>query len=244
MSEPRPAGRLELRWQHVAPAVVLLALAGAWFAWWAWSSRDAEPPAAAEPVEALPPPPEEPSGPPEPEAGPIDFPTVPVTLYWPLADGGGLRPVEAEVFATQRLSDRLKQVVELLARGPSAPAPPAPGEEPGTPAEEPETRDRPELAAPLPPGTLTRAVFLDDAGTAYVSLSEQLISGAPGGSAWELAAVYSVVNSLVRSFPEVERVQLLVEGRDVESIGGHLDARRPFSFNERVLAPEEAGGGP
>lgn len=238
MSREQPAGRLVLRWHHVAPLVLALVLAGSWAAWRAWTDRPVE----NATVEPTPPPPEEPPGPPEPQAEAIDFPTVPVTLYWPSADGRGLLAREAEVFATQRPIDRLKQVVELLTRGPEAAKSPdaAPPEE--EPKEAPggdEAAANSELAAPLPEGTRLRAVFLGDDGTAYVSLSQELTSGAPGGSAWELSAVYSIVNSLVSSFPEVERVQLLVEGRDVESIGGHLDARRPFSFNERVVVQEE-----
>ena len=49
--------------------------------------------------------------------------------------------------------------------------------------------------------------------------------------------MHSVVNSLVRSLPEIERVKLLVEGREVETIGGHVDARHPLPFNDRLSVP-------
>jgi hypothetical protein len=41
--------------------------------------------------------------------------------------------------------------------------------------------------------------------------------------------VYSVVNSLALNFPEVKRVQFLVEGKEIETITGHLSLIRPLS---------------
>ena len=246
-----PAARLVLRWHHVAPAVLALALLGAWAAWRALQSRPELEPAASPDPPSL-----DGSVLSEDELRTAsaelvaDFPRVSVTLYWPRADGGGLVARKAEIFATQRTTDRAKQVVELLARGPAAPVPAsgAPDEgspDPSSPAVTEGTDEADgnvELTSPLPAGTLVRAAFVDESGIAYISLSEQVVSGAPGGSSWELSAVYSIVNSLVRSLPEVKRVQLLVEGQEVESIGGHLDATRPFSFSESVLAP--SGGAP
>jgi spore germination protein GerM len=220
----------------VAPAVLALVLLGAWAAWSARESRPTRAPESAlqgEPEAVI-----EPFLPPGAVQGgeAIDFPRQAVTLYWPRADGSGLEAVEAEIFATQRVTDRAKQVVELLLRGPTVEAADEdPGEEPEAGAE------GPEFIPPLPSGTSLRAAFVGDDGTAYVSLSSELTKGPAGGSRRELAAVYSVVNSLVQSLPEIERVQFLVEGREIESVGGHLDARFPFAFSERVLAlpPQE-----
>lgn len=240
------SAKLVVRWYHVAPAVLALVLLGAWGAWRALDSRsaeDGEPQAHALPDTA---PELEPVLPPGAMEGDeaLDFPRQSVTLFWPRADGRGLQAVDAEIFATQRIADRAKQVVELLLRGPIAEAPADPGQEAQgqAPPAEPAKPAKPEFLAPLPANTRLRAAFIDKHGTAHVSFSSELAKGASGGTARELAATYSVVNSLVRSLPEVERVQFLVEGREIESIGGHLDARFPFAFNERVLAPKPKGG--
>jgi spore germination protein GerM len=240
----RPAARLVLRWYHVAPVVLALGLLAAWAVSRAWTGR--EPPVSA-PLETVEPsaPAAEPARGPDPTAtDPLDFPKQPVTLYWPRADGAGLVATEAEIFATQQVTDRAKQVIGLLLRGPEA------DEDSTGPASADESQQQApgddqvpageELLSPLPPGTALRSAFVDDAGTGWFSFSEELVRGAPGGSSWELQAAHAVVNSLTRSLPEIRRVRLLVEGREVETLSGHLDLRHPLGFNERVLAPEEA----
>jgi len=224
-----------IRWYHVAPAVLAVVLMAAWAAWRALESRGSAP---VESTEFAAPEPElEPILPPgvSEASEAIDFPRQAVTLFWPRADGSGLMAVEAEIFATQRVTDRAKQVVELLLRGP-VPSPPdeTAGEDAAAAADH---GAEPEFLAPLPEGTRLRAAFVDESGTAYVSLSSELTRGGLAGTRRELAATYSVVNSLVTSLPEISSVQFLVEGREVESIGGHLDARFPLSFNDSVLAP-------
>lgn len=62
---------------------------------------------------------------------------------------------------------------------------------------------------------------------ATVSLSQELVDNHPGGSAGELLTVYSIVETLTQ-LPEVERVQLLVAGRRVETLVGHLAIDRPL----------------
>lgn len=236
--------KLVVRWYHVAPAVLALVLLGSWAAWRASESRHADPKETAagfEPEAEL-----EPLLPPISVEGSdsIDFPRQAVTLFWPRADGRGLQAVDAEIFATQRVTDRAKQVVELLLRGPDPPDSPAAaeGSEDAAAAEGSGPDAGPEFLAPLPPGTSLRAAFIGADGTAYISLSSELTKGSAGGTDRELSAVYSLVNSLVRSLPEVDRVQFLVEGREIETVGGHLDARFPFAFNERVLAPPAQQG--
>ncbi len=231
---------LVVRWYHVAPAVLAVVLMGAWAAWRALESRESAP---AESTEFAGPEPErEPLLPPgvSDASEAVDFPRQMVSLFWPRADGSGLMAVEAEIFATQRVTDRAKQIVELLLRGPvpAATDEVSDDEEPAADAPDQE----PQFLAPLPVGTRLRAAFVDGGGTAYVSLSSELTQGGLAGSTRELAAAYSVVNSLVRSLPEINSVQFLVEGREVESIGGHLDARFPLVFNDAVVAlpPEES----
>jgi germination protein M len=57
-----------------------------------------------------------------------------------------------------------------------------------------------------------------------------------GGSTGELLTVYSIVNSLAHNLDGIERVQLLVEGEEMESLAGHLDLKEPLSPNLRWSA--------
>jgi spore germination protein GerM len=73
-----------------------------------------------------------------------------------------------------------------------------------------------------------RELFIDDQGTAYIDFSEALSQTHPGGPWAEMLTLRSIVQTLVANVPEIKRVQILVEGREVETLAGHLDIRRPF----------------
>lgn len=59
-------------------------------------------------------------------------------------------------------------------------------------------------------------------GTLTLNFSKELIGKFAGGSDEE-AALVNAISSTAGSFPNVERVQILVEGKPVESLGGHID---------------------
>ena len=73
-----------------------------------------------------------------------------------------------------------------------------------------------------------REVFIDDQGTAYVDFSEALSQPHPGGPWAEMLTLRSIMQTLVANVPEIKRLQILVEGREVETLAGHLDIRRPL----------------
>jgi spore germination protein GerM len=73
-----------------------------------------------------------------------------------------------------------------------------------------------------------REVFIDDQGTAYVDFSEALSRTHPGGTWAEMLTLRSIIQTLVANVPEIKRVQILIEGREVETLAGHMDIRRPL----------------
>jgi spore germination protein GerM len=73
-----------------------------------------------------------------------------------------------------------------------------------------------------------REVFIDDQGTAYVDFSEALSQTHPGGLWAEMLTLRSIMQTLVANVPEIKRVQILIEGREVETLAGHIDIRRPL----------------
>jgi len=84
------------------------------------------------------------------------------------------------------------------------------------------------LVSAIPAGTTVRAVFLTDAREAYVDLGGAVVSGHSGGALDEALAVYAIVNVLTVNLPEVTTVQILIEGREVDSLRGHIDLRSPL----------------
>ena len=91
------------------------------------------------------------------------------------------------------------------------------------------------VAAPLvsavPPGTTIRTVFVADDGSAYIDLSRQVAAAHGGGTLDELLTVYSLVNALTANLPAVTAVQVLVDGKEVDTLAGHVDLRRPLAGN-------------
>lgn len=85
----------------------------------------------------------------------------------------------------------------------------------------------------MPPGTALRAVFLTPNGDAYVDLSQEATGAHTGGSLDELFSVYTIVNLLTSNLPAVTRVQILVDGKEVDSLAGHIDLRHPLPRSDR-----------
>ena len=87
------------------------------------------------------------------------------------------------------------------------------------------------LVSAIPPGTTLRAVFITKSGDAYVDLSREARVGHPGGTVDELLTVYTIVNALTVNLPAVTAVQVLVDGKEVDTLSGHVDLRRPLAKN-------------
>lgn len=74
-----------------------------------------------------------------------------------------------------------------------------------------------------------RELYLDGSGTAYLDLM-------PGtqkdvrASAWdEQLAIYALVNTLLHNFEEIKQVILLIDGREAQTLAGHMDLTRTFT---------------
>ena len=83
----------------------------------------------------------------------------------------------------------------------------------------------------VPPGTTLRALFLTDRGVAFVDLSREVAAAHTGGTDSELLTVYTIVNALTMNLPAITTVQVLVDGKEVETLAGHVDLRRPLARN-------------
>lgn len=71
-------------------------------------------------------------------------------------------------------------------------------------------------------------------GTASVSFSKELSKNFVGGSTGEEMLVGSIVNTLTE-FPEVKRVKILIDGKSVESLSGHMDLTQPLTRMKNLL---------
>ena len=62
-----------------------------------------------------------------------------------------------------------------------------------------------------------------------------LVSHGWPGSVSELLTIYTIVNALTVNLPTIKSVQLLVEGKEVDTLAGHIDLRQPIAQNPDLI---------
>ena len=87
----------------------------------------------------------------------------------------------------------------------------------------------------VPPGTILRAFYITERGDAFVDLSPEASTMHPGGSTNELLTVYAIVNAVTANLSSVERVQILIDGKQADTLAGHVDLRRPFERDTSLV---------
>jgi spore germination protein GerM len=141
-----------------------------------------------------------PQGPPSAER------KITATLFFITEDGLSLQPVQREVPFGDPISEQARRIVE--AQIAAAPAP---------------------LATAIPDGTKLRALYVTERGDAFVDLTREVTAKHTGGSLDELFTVYSIVNALTVNLPAIVRVQILIDGKEADTLAGHVDLRHPLT---------------
>ncbi len=85
----------------------------------------------------------------------------------------------------------------------------------------------------IPQTTKVNALYVSDR-IAYIDFSSEIIEDHPGGSTGELLTIYSIVMTLT-SFPDIDKVQFLVDGNSGETLVGHVDTSVPLERDEQWL---------
>lgn len=96
-----------------------------------------------------------------------------------------------------------------------------------------------EVLSPPPPGPFEAVVppetelrgFYIVGRTAYIDLSQEFVEPESPSPLAERLAVYGIVNALVLNSPDVDAVQILVEGEPIETAWGWLDTSSPLGAN-------------
>jgi hypothetical protein len=133
-------------------------------------------------------------------------------LFYVAGDGTRLTSVERDVAYGEGSNEQAREIVAAQI---------APVAEP--------------LVSAIPAGTTLRALFMSDDGEAYVDLSRELSTSHTGGTQNELLTIYAIVNALTENLPAVMSVQILVDGKEVETLSGHIDLRRPLAKNPDLV---------
>ena len=93
----------------------------------------------------------------------------------------------------------------------------------------------------IPAGTKLQGIRIAD-GTATLNFDNPFIEQHPGGTASEVATVYSLANTLTQNLTEIKKVRFQVGGKDVTTIKGHVDLREPIFPNKDLVKQTAAGG--
>ncbi len=89
------------------------------------------------------------------------------------------------------------------------------------------------LSPTIPTGTELLSIVIDNK-TALVDFSEELKTNHWGGSAGETMTITSIVNSLTE-LDDIDKVQILVEGEEQESLAGHWDISEPLKRDPNII---------
>jgi spore germination protein GerM len=131
---------------------------------------------------------------------------ITATLFFISEDGLSLQPAQREVPFGDPITEQARRIIE--AQIAAAPAP---------------------LASAIPDGTKLRALYVTERGDAFVDLTREVTAKHTGGSLDELFTVYSIVNALTVNLPAVLRVQILIDGKEADTLAGHVDLRHPLT---------------
>lgn len=94
------------------------------------------------------------------------------------------------------------------------------------------TKD-PALVSVMPAGTKLKNLKVKD-HIAYVDFDDKIIKKNVGGSTSETLLVGAIVNTLTE-FPDIHQVQILVEGKKINTITGHMDISEPLSRSDKII---------
>ncbi|PKN06106.1 MAG: hypothetical protein CVU72_06170 [Deltaproteobacteria bacterium HGW-Deltaproteobacteria-7] len=89
----------------------------------------------------------------------------------------------------------------------------------------------------FPANVTLKDVKMDKEGVAQVNFSNNLIKSHPGGSTAEMATIYSLTNTLTSNISDIKAVKILVDGKELPSIKGHISTLHPFRPDSDLYTP-------
>ena len=144
------------------------------------------------------------------QANRIDMLPAPKQVNLFLIESAGLEltPIRVELRLYPERTTRLKQIISAL-------------------IQETPTNYR----NPIPRGTLLNEAYIDTQKTAYLDFSNHLADGQIGGTTAEYLTVTAILRTVFDALPEdIKHVQILIDGKEVETLAGHLNISQPLRF--------------
>lgn len=139
-----------------------------------------------------------------------------VIVYFSDSQERFLKQEKRYVFATDEAAQQAREIAKALIDG-----------------------SKTNLVNTFPAGVSIKDVRIDDEGTASVSFSKNLTKLHPGGATAEMATIYSLTNSLTENIPSIKKVKILIDGKELPSIKGHISTKKAFAPDRELFAPSK-----
>jgi len=133
-----------------------------------------------------------------------DMERMPIQLFFPGRDLV-LKGENGVIYKSKDPVDRMRQVLVLLLRGPRSDS----------------------LLPVFPEGIMLRELYLSD-GCVYLDFQIPASKAGSAGCLMEYLALSSIQSSLMKNFPEIEKIKVLLNGMEAETFFGHMDIRAPL----------------
>lgn len=145
------------------------------------------------------------------DARPVDAPVAGksqnITLAIAYDDDGVFRDKTVAAVLPDEASARAREILEtLIAQYVSKPSP-----------------------HPLGDGSAVNTVFLVNRTLAVVDLNQALVDEHRSGIMVEDLTLLSLIETLSQNMPQLERVRILVDGKERETLAGHADLKSAYS---------------
>lgn len=136
---------------------------------------------------------------------------IKIELFFPDNEEQYLIPEEREIVRKEKEEDVGRLIINELFKGP--------------------TNEK--LHSAIPEGTTLREIYIYE-GVIYVDMSGEIVKNHPGGSSAEIATIFSIVNTLSFNLPQFS-VKILIDGKECETLAGHISLEEPFVFNKAIV---------
>ncbi len=126
---------------------------------------------------------------------------IPVQIFFPDRDLR-LKAENREIYRSGEEVNHMRQILVLLLQGPLSE----------------------DLLPLFPEGFKLRELYFYDGGV-YVDLKVKGVEAGKSGCLMEYLAVTSIRDSMIKNFPEIEKIKIVMNGREAETLSGHIDIR-------------------
>ncbi len=141
------------------------------------------------------------------------------SFFYPSEDGDYLVGVKKKIIKEDDLRKQIKELILELFKGPEE------GVE--------------NVYNPFSKKLKLNEFYLIDNSIVVVDLNDNIYENLLGGSSDEILTIYSIVDTISYNFPFVKATQIIINGREAETLAGHIDISRPLRFDPRWIKVTE-----